>query len=90
MNLELESYFCFLFQKKSTFNIKVSSRILLFSLQLSCLVQRVLRHNRLCVTIGGDHAIGMGTVQGFTSAFEVSKRNKISESHNFTEIHINR
>jgi len=43
-----------------------------FNKQLSCLVQRVLRHNRLCVTIGGDHAIGMGTVQGFTSAFEES------------------
>ena len=35
-----------------------------------------LRHNQICVTIAD--AIGMGTVQGFTSAFEVSKRNKIA------------
>ena len=46
--------------------------ISLLIFQLSELVQQVLNEDRLCITLGGDHAIGMGTVHGFTSAFPES------------------
>jgi arginase len=38
--------------------------------QLTDLVGQVLSEDKICITIGGDHAIGMGTVQGFTQHFQ--------------------
>ena len=40
--------------------------------QLSELVHRVLNEDKICVTLGGDHAIGIGTIHGVTSAFPSS------------------
>ena len=34
-----------------------------FPFQLSELVERVLNEDKLCITLGGDHAIGIGTIQ---------------------------
>ena len=41
-----------------------------FHFQLSELVERVLNEDKLCITLGGDHAIGIGTISGFTRAFK--------------------
>ena len=39
------------------------------SLQLSEKVSEIVKSDRLCVTVGGDHSIGVGTVFGHASAY---------------------
>ena len=41
-------------------------------MQLSQSVQQVLNEDRLCITLGGDHAIGIGTIHGFTQTYPES------------------
>ena len=41
-------------------------------MQLSQSVQQVLNEDRLCITLGGDHAIGIGTIHGFTQMYPES------------------
>lgn len=36
------------------------------------MVERVLNEDKLCITLGGDHSIGIGTIQGFTKAYSQS------------------
>lgn len=36
------------------------------------MVERVLNEDKLCLTLGGDHAIGIGTIQGFTKVHDES------------------
>jgi len=45
-------------------------QVLEFNRKLSELVERVLNEDKLCITLGGDHAIGIGTISGFTRAFK--------------------
>jgi len=46
------------------------TNVLAFNKNLSELVERVLNEDKLCITLGGDHAIGIGTIQGFTTAHQ--------------------
>jgi len=41
----------------------------LFRFQLSERVSEIVKSDRLCVTVGGDHAIGVGTVFGHANAY---------------------
>ena len=36
------------------------------------MVKQVLNEDRLCITLGGDHAIGIGTIHGFTQMYPES------------------
>ena len=43
--------------------VNICNHQVFFPFQLSELVERVLNEDKLCITLGGDHAIGIGTIQ---------------------------
>jgi arginase family enzyme len=42
---------------------------ILFFLQLSDKVSEIIKSGRICITLGGDHSIGLGTVFGHAKSY---------------------
>ncbi len=40
-----------------------------YAFQLSAKVCDIIKSDRVCVTVGGDHSIGLGTVYGHAKAY---------------------